>query len=728
MGRLAKIGVAALALAGLATVAVVAVPYVFAERLWERAASRVESAAGIRVSADGPVRLKLFPPRLLVSTVEVSTAPNATLAHIDRVRVAFSWADLLAGRTEPRRIQLRHARLLALPQHPPVDLDIQRDGAASRIAASFEGGEVRADIRAGAEAIAIEALTVILGRTLATGSGQIALGSDPRGVVTFDRIEEGETVVGRGGFAAALSSDGLLIERIFFQGADGREASFFGLALTDHGAVRLEGGLEARAATPAGPLESTARLAAAFGGGARRVDITDIDLRAPGTRLSGTLSAELAPDARAKGDFRIDALDLDSVRPEILGVLAPLAAVANAELRLRMGRVAWKGTAAEGVILDMARQGAQVNVRELAARNFGGAPFHAQGKLGLASTGIAADGLTFRYATLDGTANGSVDMSGAVPRAHLDIALKGPLALDAIVPPLPPLPPEPTTRRGAAAAAAAARAPPPPPTGWSRERFSLPPIPAIEADLRLTTPRLTWRGLRLDEAEAKARIADNAVSLEALTGRLYDGRFSLQGQATLAEGQPAFSGTATLAGSDLRAVLRDYAGISDIAGSVDGTMQLAASGSSPAELMAALKGTAQISGRDGVINGFNLPGMSDGLKRIQRPTDLAEVFRLGMGGGRTAFSALEGGFRIERGVARTENLKLVAKGGEIRTTGAINLAAWTVDIGNQLRLTEHPELPPFALKLSGPMDAPRRVFDFQDLQSQLVRRGRAPTR
>ena len=723
MGRLAKLGIVLTALAGLMAAAAVVVPLTMAGRIWAEAVARVETATGARITAEGPVRLKLFPPRLLASSIEVANSAGVALAHLDRAKLELRWSDLLAGRPEARRVQLRHARLLLVAPHPPADIDIQRDGAISRIAASFEGGAVRADLRADGGAVVADSLTIVAGAIGASGSAQATLTGDPRLVATFERIERGTVLLGKGGVAAALASDGLLIERVFFQGANGQEASFFGLAVADHGVVRVEGGLEARAATSAGPVEGTARLAASVGGESSRIDITDLGVRGPGTRLAGSLRGVLAVEPRVQGDLLVDALDLDALSGDAAGVLAPLAFVPMAELRLRVGRLTWKGNAADGVVVDAVRQGNQLTLRELAVRNLAGAPLHAQGRFSMLGAGVNVETLAFRYASLDGTARGSVDLSGAAPRTRIDAALNRAVALDAIVPPLPPLPPEPMTRRAAAAAAAAPRLPSAPP-GWSRERFALPTVPPMDADIRVTAPRVTWRGYRLDGAEMKARLADGAVILDSLTGQLYDGRFELQGQATVADGQPAFYGTASLGGGDLKAVLRDYAGVSDIAGSLDGTLQLAASGSSPAELVAGLKGTAQIRCRDGAISGFNLPGMSDRLKRLQRPTDLAEVFRLGTGGGRTPFSALEGGFRIERGVARTDNLRLVAKGGEIRTVGIINLAAWTVDIGNQFRLTEHPELPPFGLKLSGPMDSPRRIFDFQELQSQLVRRGK----
>ncbi len=731
MGRFTRLGVALIAAAALAVLAAILVPFAIADRVWAAAARETAAATGTRIGADGPVRLKLFPaPRLLASNVEIGNANGASLVHVDRARLELSWGDLLAGRVEAKHIHLRYARILPLPPHPPIDIDIRRNGRSATVAASFEDGAVRAEVEAAPGVLEIRALTIRAEGYSASGSGRLTGGDDPRLDLAFDRIEGGILPVGKGGFAAVLASDGMVIERLSFQGANGFEASFFGLALADHGAIRVEGGLEGRAPAQAGTAEATARLAAILGGENGRVDITEIDLRSPETRLSGTLRGSLAATPSVAADLRLEALRLDGAAAPPPGWLAALGAVPTAELRLRIGRLSWPGSVAEGVILDLTRAGDQVTVRELAARNLNGAPFHAQGRLALAPLDPRAvfDSLVFRYATLVGSGRGSVDLSGAVPRISLEAALDGPLALDAIVPPLPPLPPEPMTRRAAAAAAAAPRPAPPPAAGWSRERFSFPPIPAVEADIRVTAPRLLWRGLRLDEARLDARIGDEALIVDRLSGRLYGGRFELNGRAALAGGAPSFSGGVSMSDGDLKTALRDYAGINEIAGHLDGYAQFSASGSSAAELMAGLKGVAQVHCRDGTIEGFNLAAMSDGLKRLQRPTDLAEVFRLGLGGGRTPFSALGGTLRIEQGVARLENVRLAARSGEMRTTGNINLAAWTVDIGNQFKLTEHPDLPPFALKLNGRMDAPRRVFDIQDLQAQLVRRGRAPAR
>lgn len=731
MRRITRFAAALVVVAAAVALVAIVVPLAVADRLWLAMAQGAATATGTRIEAEGPVRLKLFPaPRLLASSIEIANAAGVPLVHVDRIRLDLGWSDLLAGRRQARRAELRHTRFLTLPQHPPADIELVGDRDGATVAASFEGGTLRGRVRGSASRMEVEAFTVVVGTYTAAGTGTLTLGDEPRLVLALDRIDDGAAPVGRGEGAAVWGNDGVVIERLVFQHANGGEAVFFGLATVDHGTVRLEGGLEGRVPTPGGATEATARLAASLAAEIGRIELSDIELRMPESRLSGSLRSELTAEPSLVADLRLDQLRLggEGLSP-LPGVMAAHAAVPKAELRLRVGRLHWSGAAADGVVLDVVRQGPQVTIREAAARDIGGAPFHAQGRFVLAASEPQAsfESVIFRYATLSGTARGSVDMAGTVPRVRIDAALDGPLALDAIVPPLPPLPREPMTRRAAAAAATAPRQPAATPA-WSRDRFSFPALPPVAAEIHVAAPRLLWRGLRLDQADLNARLADDAVVIDALAGQLYGGRFELRGRASTRDATSAFTGNATLAGGDLKAVLRDYAGVRDIAGSVDSSAELSATGGSPAELVAGLEGTVQVRCRDGTIDGFNLPGMSEGLKKLQRPTDLAETFRLGLGGGRTPFSTLDGTFRIERGIARTENLRLVARGGEVRTVGQVNLAAWTLDMTHQFRLTEHPDLPSFGLNTSGPVDAPRRVFDFQALQSQLVRRGRPPAR
>ncbi len=258
--------------------------------------------------------------------------------------------------------------------------------------------------------------------------------------------------------------------------------------------------------------------------------------------------------------------------------------------------------------------------------------------------------------------------------------------------------------------------------GWSRQSLGLEALGEMDADIALSARVLSMNKLKLADARVALKLRETEAELTTLSGAIYGGR--LEGKATLDLRQaPALTATGTLTGVELRQVLEMIAGTDALRGPADLNVDLRATGDSQAALIATLAGTLQIASTGGSIDGYDLPAMSEKLKRIDRPTDLITLVQLGLGGGRTPFTRLDGTLRVANGIARTDDLKLVAQAGEMRTTGTIDLPRWTVDLVNEFYLTEHPKLPPLGLKISGPIDAPRRVFDIERLQSHLLRRG-----
>jgi uncharacterized protein involved in outer membrane biogenesis len=281
-----------------------------------------------------------------------------------------------------------------------------------------------------------------------------------------------------------------------------------------------------------------------------------------------------------------------------------------------------------------------------------------------------------------------------------------------------------TRRAQALAVAAAARRSVTPPS-WSSEPLPLMAPLGADIDLTLASPRVTWARHQVDQARLVAHLRDAHVDVESLTGAIYGGRIELRGGADLS-GQAQWQGTVALANADLKTLLGELAHVDALRGHGDLSADLQAAGASPAALIASLGGTVRIAAHDGVVAGFDLPAVSDRIARANRPTDLFEIARAG-NGGQTPFSALTGEFKIARGVARTDDLHLLARKGDARLRGAIDLPHWTVDFVNELRVTEPADVPPLVIKVDGPIATPRQVFDINRLQAYLVKRG-APTK
>lgn len=728
MRRRAVIG--SIAVAGAAAVAAVVVaPYAIAERGWEAAQAQIERAVGARLTADGPVQGRLWPsPRLIVAGLE-ATAPGdpagAPLLYADHAKIDIGWAAFLSGRLESAKLRLRSVRVLSLPLHPPVDVDASFDPSMASLTATFEGGRARGTLRPEAGGLRLEDLDVSVGPFAAEGSGRLTFGPGTRLVLGLDRLRWSDAVLGRVDLAVSGERDGVLIERAALRRPDGGEVALFGLATTTGGDLRFLGGVDGNLAG-AQKIEAAARLTAGLGRETQRVEIDDIDLRLGGSRVTGRARFDTGATPELAAELRADRLEAAAINTSLGAALAPLLAMPSSEMRLRVGELIWGETVAHGVVLDMARRDASIDLRELAIRDIGGAPLHAAGRFMRAGDGVvSSDALSFRYGRLEGKGRVEFDPAASPVRLKADVQT-GPLMFDAVVPAPPPLPPEPMTRR---AAAAARQAPAPARRGWSGERLPWPALPAIAAELRVAAPVLGWRGLKLDAAQFVGRLADGVLEVDQLSGSAYGGQVDIRGRVEGANNaSPSFAATVQLTDVDLRALLSAYAGISEISGRLDGTAEFAGTGANPAELVAGLRGHLRVDGRDGAVSGFDLPAMSARLEQMQRPTDVFQVLRLGLGGGRTPFRSLSGTFRIDRGVARTDDLRLMAAAAEGRMRGTIDLPAWAVDLVNDFRLTNHRDLPPVTLKLNGPIEAPRRVFDIERLQSSLVRRGRPATR
>jgi uncharacterized protein involved in outer membrane biogenesis len=270
--------------------------------------------------------------------------------------------------------------------------------------------------------------------------------------------------------------------------------------------------------------------------------------------------------------------------------------------------------------------------------------------------------------------------------------------------------------------AALAQAAAPPAQRFSAEPLDLSAMEAMDATVTLGAGALIWRNFRVDNPNAKAVLSDRVLTVEQLAGRLFDGDFLMKGKLDGSK-VPALDATVTVKQANVGKALFQAAEFDVAGGKMDFQTALAATGRSPFALVSALNGQGSLKVRDGVVKGFDLKAVSDRLKELDKGLDFLRLLGSSMGGGETKFSALDGTFRVEKGVLRTDDLKLVAEAGEGAAKGTASLPRWTMDFTTQFKLTEHPKAPPFGMQVQGPIDNPRRIFRFEALQTYLLQRG-----
>lgn len=254
---------------------------------------------------------------------------------------------------------------------------------------------------------------------------------------------------------------------------------------------------------------------------------------------------------------------------------------------------------------------------------------------------------------------------------------------------------------------------------WSNEPIDLSALTLADVDLTLTANSVIYGIWRLDHPSLTAALREGVLTAKQLTGEIFggvvDARGDLESMPT-----PTLHWGGSLKNVDLQTALA-AAGASGIDGRADIDANLASGGRSPAEVVSHLMGDIVFRGRDGGISGIDIKALSDRLAASHRPPDL--VAPVGENAeNRTAVSTLGGTFHVRDGIAESDDIHLVADGGEGQAIASLDLPAWTMRGRVEFQLAGLPTLPPLTMRLDGPINEPRKILEIKALEQFLGQR------
>ncbi len=280
------------------------------------------------------------------------------------------------------------------------------------------------------------------------------------------------------------------------------------------------------------------------------------------------------------------------------------------------------------------------------------------------------------------TGAASVDFSGPKPVVRADFKLA---ALDFDRTPVPGASTDQPPRAASAAAdqarsiddllkrtdgeAAEGQAPAtqPPDRAQQRERNTLPFDPSVlqlaDLDGRFEVGKLRWLGLNIEALRFATTILDGKVTANVTEAQMYGGR---GGATVVIEPKSvevaAASLNATIDGAATQALLKDLLNFDWVDGRGRLTLDLSGEGASEEQIIAGLRGRAEVTVADGSLVGWDLNQMLRGLRQGSLPaTDR-------LPSARTRFGELTGTFAIADGVAQNEDLKVT--GGAVTLSGS----------------------------------------------------------
>lgn len=432
------------------------------------------------------------------------------------------------------------------------------------------------------------------------------------------------------------------------------------------------------------------RLAGQVKGDLDQILIEGVRARIDSSQLDLSAAIKPAPRPAIGVTFAVDSLNGDAYWPqnrpaaaaepsgaEVAGLAPPPApepardSGIDAEIHGRIGRLAWRGQTANDVALDLTLAPDATIIRSLTAADLGGAHVALSGTLpkgaGLIENGKASlhthdIARTGRQFGIDLPFQGQADLSADI---------SGPLSSPAIA---------------------------------------------------LTAPLLTMGKTWFEHVAVNLSLPPGRLAFDHLTAGLYGGQ--LTGDATLARDGGASTMHLSLAGAQMKKALVETAEIGLADGDLSGEASFTSSGRGSAELKANLAGDLSLAVKNGTIRGFDLKAANDQLKGGKPSmTGLLTLLSAGVTGGDTSFSSLTGTAKADHGIIVSNDLSLVADGGDTKGTATINLPADTIDAHADFRFANAHDAPALTMRLSGSLESPHRFLDVKLLQQWLSEHG-----
>lgn len=262
---------------------------------------------------------------------------------------------------------------------------------------------------------------------------------------------------------------------------------------------------------------------------------------------------------------------------------------------------------------------------------------------------------------------------------------------------------------------------------WSDLPLHLGFLQAFDAGLKLTSPDITKDKVSLKSAVLEATVENGVLGLNSLTGKLFGG--DLTGSATLRSGpKVGLDGAALLTNGDFGQAERAFSGSQAASGTIGGRITFSAQGASEAELVSSLGGEGSFSAsKVSVKSGGNGP-----LGPISALLSALDALGGSLLGDRAEGQAeVSGSFKIENGVAKSDDLAFATTVGDGKATGTADLPNWRLDLTGDVALSQNlvskllstttgAELV-LPLRIKGPLDEPRVIIETKRLPGNVLK-------
>jgi uncharacterized protein involved in outer membrane biogenesis len=228
---------------------------------------------------------------------------------------------------------------------------------------------------------------------------------------------------------------------------------------------------------------------------------------------------------------------------------------------------------------------------------------------------------------------------------------------------------------------------------WSKETVDLTALKSVDADITLTSPRISYHEYNLDGAKLLGGIDNGLLKVNEFSGSVFGGTVMSNASVNASAKLPTLAGVFTVGNMDIGAASK-AAGIAGTTGTLTSRIDVATAGRSIADWVSALdgKGAIEVRGIKGQSSLNDLPVIGLALGPLMQ---VFEVLNSGLGsligaGGKTRLGETDvtSSFTISNGTINTKDTKLLSNIYEGNIAGDINLPLWSMNVGGTVAVDQ----------------------------------------
>jgi hypothetical protein len=247
---------------------------------------------------------------------------------------------------------------------------------------------------------------------------------------------------------------------------------------------------------------------------------------------------------------------------------------------------------------------------------------------------------------------------------------------------------------------------------------------SVNARIDLKSQALSLSPWKVENAVGQLSLRDGVLNIAQLSGRSFDGDFSLTGTLNAARLPASLNASLKANQIDMGRLSRALAQKDRFDGRMNFLLDLTSAGSSEADLISALNGRGSLNGKLRLNTSFSetAGGLIAGQAAQQLDKLLGNLVgskNVGVGGGdlNAAINVVlqrfanrdgdaSGTLAIRNGIVTSNDLRVAGNRARAETTLSANLPAWRLDATTNVLLDEDPQQPYLIVVNRGPLDDP----------------------